>query len=214
MKAHARHTTILRHNRVRDRGGLGIDLDDGSSNYHIYNNLCLGVPIHLREGDYRTVENNIIIHPSTPPDFHVGYENNSDSFRRNIIAVSSKELNPNWNPEGGGDIYKLIFPPPKGKWIGDVDYNVLFNDVGKFSVTVAPRGQKRWWAGGDRYTLEEWRKLGYDLHSVFADPMFVDPANGDYRVKPESPALKMGFKNFEMDQFGLLPEFPNQWQDR
>ena len=150
---------------------------------------------------------------ATPPDFHVGYENNSDSFRRNIIAVSSQELNPNWNPEGGGDIYKLIFPPPK-KWIGDVDSNVFFNAVVKFSVTVAPRGQMRRWAGGDRYTLKEWRKLGYDLHSVFADPMFIDPAKGDYRVKPESPTLKMGFKNFEMDQFGLLPEFPNQWQDR
>jgi len=34
--------------------------------------------------------------------------------------------------------------------------------------------------------------------------MFCDPAKGDYSVKDESPALKAGFKNFPMDQFGVL----------
>jgi hypothetical protein len=38
--------------------------------------------------------------------------------------------------------------------------------------------------------------------------MFVDPANDDYRVKPESPALKVGFRNFEMGQWGLAEDFP------
>jgi S1-C subfamily serine protease len=40
-------------------------------------------------------------------------------------------------------------------------------------------------------------------HSIEADAMFVDPAKGDYRVKEGSPALKLGFKNFPMDQFGV-----------
>ncbi|MGD9420349.1 MAG: PDZ domain-containing protein [Verrucomicrobiota bacterium JB025] len=47
------------------------------------------------------------------------------------------------------------------------------------------------------------RKFGWDGKSVFGDPMFVDPANGDFRVKDGSPALKTGFKNFPMDQFGV-----------
>ena len=55
--------------------------------------------------------------------------------------------------------------------------------------------------------LEQWQERGYDVNSVFADPMFVDPENGDYRVKPESPALKLGFENFDLDKFGLLPNF-------
>ena len=46
-------------------------------------------------------------------------------------------------------------------------------------------------------------KLGWDENSVLGDPMFVDPANGDFRVKEGSPALKLGFKNFPMDQFGV-----------
>ena len=33
--------------------------------------------------------------------------------------------------------------------------------------------------------------------------MFVDAAHGDYRVRPDSPALALGFRNFPMDQFGV-----------
>jgi len=46
-------------------------------------------------------------------------------------------------------------------------------------------------------------KLGWDKNSLFGDPQFIDPANGDFRVKEGSPALKLGFKNFPMDQFGV-----------
>ncbi len=44
---------------------------------------------------------------------------------------------------------------------------------------------------------------GIDVHSVAADPLFVDPANGDFRLKPDSPALKMGFVPFNMSKVGL-----------
>jgi S1-C subfamily serine protease len=33
--------------------------------------------------------------------------------------------------------------------------------------------------------------------------MFIDPAKGDFRVREDSPALKLGFKNFPMDRFGV-----------
>ena len=44
---------------------------------------------------------------------------------------------------------------------------------------------------------------GSDANSLEADALFVDPAKGDYRVKDDSPALKLGFRNFPMDQFGV-----------
>ena len=47
------------------------------------------------------------------------------------------------------------------------------------------------------------RRSGMDAHSIVADAMFVDPAQGDYRVKDGSPALALGFVNFPMDQFGV-----------
>ncbi len=42
--------------------------------------------------------------------------------------------------------------------------------------------------------------MGYDEHTVFADPMFVDPERGDYRLKPESPALKLGFQPIDVSE--------------
>jgi hypothetical protein len=64
-----------------------------------------------------------------------------------------------------------------------------------------------------RYNLEEWQELSFDEHSVFADPLFVDPSNQDFRVRPESPAIWPGFKNFEMGKWGLTDRFPEQWRE-
>jgi len=74
---------IIRNNRMRCDHGWDIDLDDGSSNYFIYNNLCLNGGIKLREGVYRVVENNILINNTFHP--HVWFKNSNDIFRHNII---------------------------------------------------------------------------------------------------------------------------------
>lgn len=52
-------------------------------------------------------------------------------------------------------------------------------------------------------TRKNYGKDGRDENSAGGDPMFIDPAHGDYRVKEASPALTIGFKNFPMDQFGV-----------
>ncbi len=49
---------------------------------------------------------------------------------------------------------------------------------------------------------EAWQALGLDTHSVVADPRFVDRAGGDYRLKPDSPALALGFQPIPMDKIG------------
>jgi hypothetical protein len=51
-------------------------------------------------------------------------------------------------------------------------------------------------------TLAQWQAAGYDKNSVVADPLFVDPAKDDYRLKPESPALKLGFKAIDVGKIG------------
>lgn len=54
------------------------------------------------------------------------------------------------------------------------------------------------------YTLpEELRQLGLDRRSLTADPQFVSSTTGDFRVKPGSPAERIGFVNFPMDRFGV-----------
>ena len=48
-----------------------------------------------------------------------------------------------------------------------------------------------------------WQKLGYDRNSIIADPLFVDPAHDNYRLRPESPAWKLGFKPIPVEKIGL-----------
>ena len=83
-------TTTIRNNRFRCDRGWDIDLDDGSSNYHIYNNLCLNGGIKLREGFYRVVENNIMVNNSFHP--HVWFLNSGDVFTRNIIMTDYQPI--------------------------------------------------------------------------------------------------------------------------
>lgn len=51
-------------------------------------------------------------------------------------------------------------------------------------------------------TWEDWQALGKDASSVLADPQFVDAAAHDYRLKPGSPALKLGFEPIPIDKIG------------
>lgn len=83
-------TTTIRNNRFRCDRGWDIDLDDGSSNYHIYNNLCLNGGIKLREGFYRVVENNIMVNNSFHP--HVWFLNSGDVFTRNIVMTDYQPI--------------------------------------------------------------------------------------------------------------------------
>jgi len=47
------------------------------------------------------------------------------------------------------------------------------------------------------------QKNGIDKNSRAVDPLFVDAENGDFRFKPDSPALKMGIKPIDFSKIGL-----------
>ncbi|PVD52758.1 peptide-binding protein [Terrimonas sp.] len=156
----AHKQTIIRNNRFRCDHGWDIDLDDGSSNYHIYNNLCLNGGLKLREGFYRIVENNIMINNSFHP--HVWFKNSGDVFERNIVM-------------------KKYAPIQVRDWGNKINHN-LFPDTA---------------------ALHDAQLHGTDSNSIAGDPLFINPAKGDYTVAAGSPALKTGFKNFEMHAFGV-----------
>lgn len=70
----------------------------------------------------------------------------------------------------------------------DTDFNIYFSAAdGKLGRQMLARQQRD----------------GVDKHSLAADPLFVDPANGDFRFKPGSPALQLGIVPFDMSQVGL-----------
>lgn len=48
-----------------------------------------------------------------------------------------------------------------------------------------------------------WQAAGWDKHSLVADPMFMDWKNGDFRLKPESPAFKLGFEAIPVEKIGI-----------
>jgi hypothetical protein len=47
-----------------------------------------------------------------------------------------------------------------------------------------------------------WQALGFDQHSLVADPLFVDPDHDDYRLKPDSPAFALGFHPIPVERIG------------
>jgi len=209
----AMEPTVIRNNLFVEHKGWGIDLDDGSSNYELTNNLCIGVSMKLREGAYRTVHNNIWVNPANPPSFHVGNIDNHDRYFHNITVMTPEAIRAeddfDFKSEvTGNEIYAITLPPAVGPWFEEVDRNCFYNAAGEFLMRIRPRN------GGPQqvWDLAEWRKQGFDQHSVYADPLFEDPENGDYRVKSDSPALKVGFKNFEMGAWGLLEDFSRVWQ--
>ena len=220
VKEDALHTTELRHNYLEDTvGNFGVDFDDGSCNYHVHRNLLVGCPIKFRDGPHCLVENNIVIDSLLGTRLAGGSEHNGNRFIRNIV-VCRRDMHMG---EGYGvaredsrrHFYHVFRPPVEGPFMEEMDSNLFWSDLGEFKACVTETDVgKRTGKGTETrvLSLEQWRKLGYDRHSVFADPMFVDAANGDYRLRPGSPALKLGFESFDTDQFGLLPEFPRHWE--
>jgi hypothetical protein len=202
VRVDAMEPVVVRNNFFEEGSGWGLDMDDGASNYHIYNNISKGVSVKLREGAYRTVENNIWVDSAVAPCFHVGNEDNHDRYVHNITVMA------------GDDIYSVIAPPARGPWLEEVDGNCFFSRSGTFTARVSQiRGDDGPEPGARRYDLEGWRKLGFDRHSVYADPLFVDPSKNDFRVRSGSPALRVGFKNFEMGQWGITGDFPAAWRE-
>lgn len=107
----------------------------------------------------------------------------------NVIVNNS--LHPHCWYAASGDVfarnivmgaYRPAGGMPVDKWGAEVDANL-------FATSEADR--------------RKFAAQGCDANSVVADPLFVDPARGDFRVKDGSPALKLGFRNFPMDDFGV-----------
>ena len=55
-----------------------------------------------------------------------------------------------------------------------------------------------------RRTLKEHQAMGKDLNGYAGDPLFIDPAQGNFALQPDSPALKLGFVPIDQSKIGLL----------
>lgn len=51
--------------------------------------------------------------------------------------------------------------------------------------------------------LEDRQSRGIELKSQVSDPLFVDVTNDNFRLNKNSPALRLGFKQIDMEEMGL-----------
>jgi len=212
----AMEVVIIRNNFFNEKSGWGLDLDDGASNYDIYNNISVGgVSLKLREGAYRKVHNNIWYLSKGAPCFHVGNDSNHDRYFNNITVMSPGDTKwPDGWPWWPQMTYSVIAPPANGPWFEEIDRNCFFTLGGEFQAVVDQLRTEAGKRNARRYNLGEWQSLGFDKNSLYGDPLFADPVHHDFRVRAESPALKVGFKNFEMGKWGLTESFPDKWGER
>ncbi|MFO7901753.1 MAG: right-handed parallel beta-helix repeat-containing protein [Planctomycetota bacterium] len=178
--------TVLRNNHIHDvmsysYGGWGLYTDEGSSEVLMENNVVYRVKdgaFHQHYGKENIVKNNILAY----------------SLMTGQIRRSREESHISFTCDGN-IIFGDTTPPLGNNWKNGnyrMDNNVYWNTDA--DTLVFP---------GNR-TFAEWQETGQDEHSIVADPQFVDPANGDFRLKPNSPALEKGFEPIDASQAGLV----------
>jgi PDZ domain-containing protein len=121
---------ILSNSRWRCDHGWDIDLDDGSTNYRIYNNLCLNGGLKLREGFHRICENNVLVNNSLHA--HVWFNDSHDVFRSNIV-------------------FSPYRPIRMRTWTQQIDFNLLNKGDQSTSIPAKPLQDL---SGDDTHSLE------------------------------------------------------------
>ncbi len=193
----------VHHNLLHDSGGWktspagqlvfpaftwAIYLDLDCSGWHVHDNVC-----------YNTVLGGFMLNGGT------------DNVVKNNIFVDGKQHQIQWNPWRGyvtrdnrceRNIFAYVGRPANLYALNRFqDDSVAFRNnlihprngrVAIQGVSDLPR-QDTWQA---------WQKRGQDRGSLQADPRFVDPANRDYRLRPDSPAFEIGFKPIDLSKVG------------
>lgn len=140
-------------------------------------------------------ENNVIADVIAPPrGYYLAVREGpmtGATIKRNIFYASTKDCT-----------FIDELPPGRGRTTedrrgrklalskqADTDYNVYF-------CASSPELGKQ--------MLQKQQHDGVDAHSLAVDPLFLDPANGDFRLEPDSPARKLGIVSIDLSQIGLI----------
>jgi hypothetical protein len=160
-------------------GGWGLYTDEGSTGIVMEKNLVYNTKtgsFHQHYGKENIIRNNILVCSKMHQIQATRIEPHlSFTFEKNIV-------------------YWDTGPLLAGPWTKiniHMDNNCYWNAAGR-PVTFA------------NLSLDEWRQQQkHDQHSIIADPMFVDPQHLDFHLKPDSPALKLGFEPLDYTKAGV-----------
>ena len=170
----------------------GVYLDEFTSGTTIYGNIVVGTgrgAVHLHGGKNNLIENNIFVdstrtqillspHPSDPQFMK------NNVICRNIITYK--------------DPYSDLFLTYEG-WRRDLmrecNSNLYWHTGGldiEAENDITPEG-----------SFVQWQAAGFDRNSLIADPLFVAPEKGDFRLKHNSPAFKLSFQPIPVERIGI-----------
>lgn len=159
-------------------GGWGLYTDEGSTGILFENNLVYNTKtgsFHQHYGKSNLLRNNILV-DSLQHQLQVTRveQHLSFTFEKNIVYWTNRS------------------PLLAGPW-DKIQLTIRSNLYWNTTDPVTLLGK----------TMTEWEDLRRDTNSVVADPMFVNAAALDFRLKPRSPASQVGFQPFDPGQAGV-----------
>ena len=161
-------------------GGWGIYLDQGSSYFHVEDNVVYrtqGGGFMLHYGRDNVVRNNIFALSASDEIIRSrGQCSLSFVFERNVVwGARNRLIAGNWQQPS------VL-----------VDRNLYWTAAGSPLRFAGMR-----WV--------DWQTRGHDTHSLVADPLFRDPAGGHFTLPADSPAIGLGFRRGNIEAAGPRP---------
>jgi hypothetical protein len=184
--------TVVRNNLVHHGTGFGITFDAATSAVLVENNV-----VHHQKGGAlcfnwyclgNVAQNNIFACNGETQMTRYGDPPKNEDTNCNILQCNIVY----WN---GGRLFR------EKRWENYrmvLDYNLYFDASGA-PVRFMDMSLDEWRKKG---AIDELQTEGLDTHSLVADPLFVNLEQDDYRLKPESPALKLGFRQIDLSGVG------------
>ena len=175
------NNVTIRNCRVNGTYGSGSSLDLRRTQHVLIENCIFwrGGYVVILQGMDQKFFNNTVVDGSV---YAMNLACGNLEMKNNIIARSCVHFKKH------NGMY--LFWPPKGKITSDG--NVFWSPVKDHAMGANMQDSNGKETHFSR-TLKEWQKYsGMDKNTIVADPLFVDYQNGDFRLKPGSPAKGKG----------------------
>lgn len=199
---------------LSDMGGvytLGPSEGTSVSHNHIHHVMCLsygGWGLYTDEGSTGITMEGNVSYETTDGGFHQHY-GKDNLIRNNVFAFSEEHQVKRTRSEEhlSFTFEKNIIVFDRGELLGSDWSGTTANFLTKENVYWDYSARPVTFTG-KKLALADWQKKGQEAGSLVADPLFMDPANRDFRLKPGSPALALGIKSIDVSAMGVLRDDP------